>query len=183
MDSTPASLLERLQRPGDAAAWERFVTLYTPLMYHWLRRTGLGADDVADLVQEVLTKLVVHLPRFAYNADRSFHAWLRTLVMNSCRDLLRRRTPPGEAAAGEFVPDPLEEFIQREYRQQLAVQALRILQRDFKPPTWQAVWDLVVEGKPAAEVAAAHGMTPAAVYAAKCRVLARLRAELHGLWA
>jgi hypothetical protein len=32
--STPVSLLERLRRPDDHAAWSRFVRLYTPLLFH-----------------------------------------------------------------------------------------------------------------------------------------------------
>lgn len=59
---------------------------------------------------------------------------------------------------------------------------MQILRADFHPQTWQAVWDLVVEGRAAADIAGQTGMTIQAVYAAKCRVLARLRQELQGLW-
>jgi RNA polymerase sigma-70 factor (ECF subfamily) len=38
MHSTPVSLLERLRRPDERAAWERFVQLYTPLLCAWARR-------------------------------------------------------------------------------------------------------------------------------------------------
>jgi hypothetical protein len=44
MDRTPVSLLERLRRPNDQAAWERFVQLYTPLLCHWARK--LEPDEV-----------------------------------------------------------------------------------------------------------------------------------------
>ena len=53
MNDTPASLLERLRHPDDAAAWKRFVQLYAPLLYHWARRRmGLQTQDATDLVQE-----------------------------------------------------------------------------------------------------------------------------------
>ena len=183
-DSTSASLLDRLKERDDAAAWERFVTLYTPLLYHWLRGSGLNEHDAADLVQDIFAKLVVQLPNFDYQRSQSFHGWLRTVALNCRRDLQKRRTPltVGEGDTEAFVPDPLEKFIEREYRDKLAIRAMHILKADFKPQTWQAVWDLVVEGKPAAEVAQAAGMTIEAVYAAKCRVLARLRQELQGMW-
>ena len=181
-NSTPVSLLDRLKRRDDSVAWSRFVALYTPLLYHWLRGAGLDGHDAADLVQDIFAKLVVLLPNFTYDASQSFHGWLRTLAMNCRRDLLKKRVPIATEDVEAFAPDPLDSFIEREYRNQLAIRAMHILRSDFKPQTWQAVWDLVVEDKPATEVAAAAGMTVQAVYAAKCRVLARLRQELQGLW-
>jgi len=183
-DSTSVSLLDRLKRRDDTAAWDRFVALYTPLLYHWLRRAGLHEHDAADLVQDVFAKLVVLLPNFSYDPSQSFHGWLRTVVMNCRRDLQRRRAPvtATDVETQAFTPDPIESFIEKDYRNQLAVRAMQILRADFQPQTWQAVWDLVVEGKPAGDVAARTGMTVQAVYAAKCRVLARLRSELQGLW-
>ena len=183
-ESTSASLLDRLKRREDTAAWERFVALYTPLLYHWLRGAGLTEEDAADLVQDIFAKLLVQMPTFDYQRSQSFHGWLRTMALNCRRDLQKRKTPAnlGDAETQAFVPDPLEAFIEREYRQQLAIRAMHILRSDFQLQTWQAVWDLIVEGKAANEVASKAGMTVQAVYAAKCRVLARLRQELQGLW-
>jgi RNA polymerase sigma-70 factor (ECF subfamily) len=152
------------------------------LLFHWLRGAGLDEHDAADLVQDIFAKLVVQLPNFHYDPSQSFHGWLRTVTLNCRRDFQKRRTPQTACDQDAFVPDPIDSFIEREYRGQLARRALRVLQSDFKPQTWRAVWDLVVEGKPAPEVAKFTGMTIEAVYAAKCRVLARLRQELQGLW-
>src|SRR4051812_20876127 len=38
MTDTPATLLDRLRRPGDATAWAQFVHLYTPLLYRWAQQ-------------------------------------------------------------------------------------------------------------------------------------------------
>src|SRR5260370_29135753 len=35
---TPVSLLQRLRTPGERGAWDEFVELYTPLLFHWARR-------------------------------------------------------------------------------------------------------------------------------------------------
>ncbi len=43
MESTSSSLLLRLRRPGEEAAWQRFIDLYTPLLYYWACRMGLAA--------------------------------------------------------------------------------------------------------------------------------------------
>ncbi len=55
------------------------------------------------------------------------------------------------------------------------------MRTDFLPATWQAFWECVVNGRPAAEVGAELGLSAGAVRVAKCRVLARLRQELDGL--
>jgi len=58
MDSTSASLLERLKQPAAQASWARFVNLYTPLLFYWARRLGLQESDAADLVQTGLEREV-----------------------------------------------------------------------------------------------------------------------------
>lgn len=59
--------------------------------------------------------------------------------------------------------------------------ALELMRTDFADATWQACWELTVGGRKAAEVGQMLGMTEASVYAAKCRVIRRLREEMQGL--
>jgi RNA polymerase sigma-70 factor (ECF subfamily) len=185
MHTTPGSLLERLREPRNEEAWVRFVRLYTPLLYHWARRCGLRAEDCADLTQEVLTTLFRKLPEFSYDRHRSFRAWLRTVTLNHWRDRLRRRATqplPGDGGLDCLAaPDDLAALEEEEYRSHLVGRALRLMQADFQPLTWQAFWQHGVLGRPAPEVAAELGLSLAAVYSARFRVLGRLRQELEGL--
>jgi RNA polymerase sigma-70 factor (ECF subfamily) len=80
-----------------------------------------------------------------------------------------------------ILPDHAEEMSAEEYRQYLVGRALQMMQTDFEPTSWKACWEVVVEGRSAGEVASQLGLTPAAVYVAKSRILRRLRQELHGL--
>jgi RNA polymerase sigma-70 factor (ECF subfamily) len=183
--TTPASLLERLRRPGEAAAWSRFVDLYTPLLYHWARRVGLPAAAAGDLVQDVLLVLVRKLPEFHYDPAKSFRAWLRTVTLNRWREGLRQ-APGGREVNGIDLadrpgPDTAGAFEEAEYHAYVARRALALMQAEFQPSTWKACWEQVVEGRSAAEVAAELGMSAGAVHVAKCRVLRRLREELDGL--
>ena len=59
--------------------------------------------------------------------------------------------------------------------------ALKVMRAEFETTTWQACWEFVVSGRPAAEVAKELGLSVAVVYSAKYRVLRRLRQELEGL--
>lgn len=186
MDRTPASLLERLRRPGEREAWDRFVQLYTPLLYSWACRLGLQEQDKADLVQDIFATLLREMPEFRYDPDRSFRGWLRTVVVNRWRTACRRRTVAlreGEAGLDELAaPDLAAEVWEEEYRQQVAARALELMRVDFEPTTWQACWEMAANGRPAAEVAVELGITVAAAYTAKSRVLRRLREEFADLF-
>jgi RNA polymerase sigma-70 factor (ECF subfamily) len=187
VDTTPISLLERVRLPGDPDAWRKLVELTTPLLFAWAYRAGLRDHDAADLVQDVLAILVEKLPTFVYDRDRSFRGWLRIVTTNK---LLERRRgpaieilPPNDSRLGELVDQAMpDQFWEEEYRQKLVARGMELMRVHFQPTTWKACWEHVVSGRSAAEVAAELGLTPAAVYVAKGRVLRRLRVELAGMW-
>ena len=83
MNSTSVSLLRRLRQSDQEDAWQRFVDLYAPLIYHWGRNQGLSAGDASDLVQEVMVILVTKLPDFEYDPSKRFRGWLRTVTLNA----------------------------------------------------------------------------------------------------
>lgn len=184
MHSTSQTLLIRLRQVSDVAAWNRFVNLYTPLLYYWARRAGLGEADAADLVQEVLQLLIQKLPEFRYDPQQSFRSWLRRVTLNKWRQMQRRERP----AVADFdfdelsTPAEAESFWEAEYRQHLIQRALVLMQTDFEERTWRACWECVVSGRSAADVATELHLTEGAVRAAKFRVLCRLRQELGELW-
>ena len=171
------------RRPDEPGAWERFVQLYTPLIYHWACRAGLQESDAADLVQDVFVLLMCKLPDFDYNRDGSFRAWLRTVTMNLWRTRLRRRSVPTDPAVspdGVPAPDGIVELAEAEYREHLVRRALELMRTDFEPATWRLLGmrrQRSANGGGGDRVGAERG----AVRTAKCRVLARLRQELDGL--
>ena len=181
---TPASLLDRLRQPFDPEAWSRFVSLYTPLIYSWACRAGLQEQDALDLVQDVFVTLLRVLPTFSYDRDQSFRRWLRTVTLNTWRNSgsARRTGLLTGAVDADQVPSPEdpEAAWEAEYRQHVVGRALCVMRADFRETTWKACWEMVVSGRPAADVAAELGLTVGAVYAAKVRVLNRLREELAG---
>ncbi|HVA50297.1 MAG TPA: sigma-70 family RNA polymerase sigma factor [Pirellulales bacterium] len=184
MHTTPVSLLVRLKQPEPEAAWQRFVELYTPLLFFWARQAGVGAPDDADLVQDVLALLVQKMPGFDYDPQQSFRGWIRTMMRNRIRDLRRRHHVP-EAAVDESwlaeLPAPKDDAWEEEHRQLLVSRAAEMMQASFHETTWRACWESTVNERPAAEVARMLGISENAVYIAKGRVLRRLRRELEGL--
>jgi RNA polymerase sigma-70 factor, ECF subfamily len=185
MNTTSGTLLARLRRPDDQVAWDRFVRLYTPLLYAWADRAGLPDADIADLVQDTFAMLLHKLPDFEYDCQRSFRGWLRTVLLNKLRENQRRRAPESCRSSNALLdelPAPAGEgFDDIEYRHHLLQTALDLVRVDFEPTTWSAWLAYAVAGRPAAEVAQELGLTTHAVYLVKARVLRRLRQELDGL--
>lgn len=186
MNSTSESLLVRLSAPDDSDAWSRFVQLYTPLIFYWARKTGLQAQDASDLVQDVMAIVLGQLPQFKYDPEKSFRGWLRTITMNQYRQLCRRKRPNLVDANGSLIGN-LADQRQAEstwnvnYARQLVAAAMAGMQNDFAPQTWNALKKLLQTGQPAADIARETGVSVWTIYAAKSRLMKRLRSELDGL--
>jgi len=186
MDSTSVSLLRRLREPQSDVAWQRFVELYAPLIFYWGRGKGLNATDAADLVQDVLTTLVVKLPEFNLDPGGRFRGWLRTLVVNRATDLRRRNSVRPMTGVDEVldrltVLDAGDLFDSAEYVNVLVRRTLELLRGEILEQNWRAAWMQLIEGRSAAEVARELGVSLNAAYLAKSRLLSRLRVELAGL--
>jgi RNA polymerase sigma-70 factor, ECF subfamily len=186
MYTTSIGLLDQLREQAASQSWVRFVELYTPLLHYWASHLpGVQEADVNDLVQDVFLILLNKLPSFHYNPGQTFRGWLRTILLNHWRDRPRGRealrSAPEACLDHLASPDHAEEIVAAEYRQFLVGRALQLMQTDFEPTTWQACWQCVAMGRPASEVARDLGMSVAAVYIAKSRVLRQLRQELEGL--
>jgi RNA polymerase sigma-70 factor (ECF subfamily) len=191
MPDTSHSLLERLQH-ADGEAWQRLMTLYTPLLRGWLRPHVLQDADCDDLIQEVLLRIVQEAPQFRHNnRPGAFRAWLRQMLVNRLREFWRRR-PHTPVATGDTdflfklgqLEDPDSEpsrIWDQDHDRRVAARLLEMIEGDFEPLTWRAFRDVTVEGRRAAEVAAELGLSVNAVYIAKSRVMARLQQELAGL--
>jgi RNA polymerase sigma-70 factor (ECF subfamily) len=186
MDSTSVSLLRRLRQPDQEAAWQRFVDLYAPLIFHWSKNQGLTPTDASDLVQDVLAIVVEKLPEFEYDPQRRFRGWLHTVTVNRANDIHRRNAVRPDSGQEESiqqvaVASEVDLFEEAEYRKFLVNRALELMKAEFRESTWQAGWKQIVDGQKAPAVAQELGISVNAVHVAKCRVVRRLREELDGL--
>ena len=86
---------------GDQSRNELFESIwreYQPAMVVFVRSiTGLSAQDVEDLVQEIMLKVYGNL--HLYNPLRDFKVWIYSVARNHCIDRFRRQAgPSGEEA-------------------------------------------------------------------------------------
>jgi RNA polymerase sigma-70 factor (ECF subfamily) len=183
---TRASLLVRLRDPQDESAWIQFVDLYAPLVYGYARKQGLQDADAADLCQDVLSAVAAAVSRLEYDPKRgAFRNWLFTVVRR--RLLNWRRAERHRLHAGKDVdtqrllkqwpaPDAQDADWQTEWEEGLFAWACTQVRRDVSEVTWQAFWRTAIEDQPGKQVARDLGLSVAAVYGARSRVLARLKA-------
>lgn len=183
---TPLSLLDRLLRHDDAAAWEQFAELYEPLIRRWVARLVTQPADVDNVVQEVLTALLEGLPKFRHNFHRgAFRTWLRSITIHRVRRHWRTRGPAaGPIPELENLEDPrsdLSRIWDDEHDRHVLHSLLEKIRPEFDDRDWRIFESLVLGGLPARRIADEEGCSPNAVYIVKSRVLKRLRLEARGL--
>jgi len=182
---TRASLLVRLRDAQDGTAWKEFVDLYAPVVYGYARKRGLQDADAADLSQEVLRAVAGAIGRLEYDPRRgAFRNWLFTVVrrklLNWQAAQARRLQGSGDTGTHQLLeqcpsPDFAEAEWETEWEQRLVAWACTQIRGDVSDITWQAFWRTAVDGQAGKKVAADLGVTVAAVYHSRSRVLARLR--------
>jgi RNA polymerase sigma-70 factor (ECF subfamily) len=182
---TRASLLLRLRDPRDEEAWSQFVDVYAPLVYGYARKQGLQDADAADLTQEVLRIVAAAIGRLEYDPARgAFRNWLFTVVRHKLANWRaaahHRACGSGDTGMLQLLeqcpaPEAAEGAWEEEWRHRAFAWACEQVRRDVAETTWQAFWRTAVEGQPGKEVAAGLGVSVAAVYLARSRVLARLK--------
>lgn len=184
--SASTSLIQRL-KSNDEGAWQRLLDLYVPLVFSWCRRSGMQAQDSADVVQEVFRAVIRGIAGFQYTRPNdTFRGWLRTIARNKIRDHFRDRADQPVAMGGSDAHQRFMEVAEAQSAVSpesgplvdLVHRALKFIRAEFEDHTWQAFWLAAVGQQSSAEVARQLGMTPGAVRQAKYKVLRRLRQEL-----
>src|SRR5262245_32747160 len=191
MNETRQSLLLRAQT-GEEDAWKDLMDLYRPLILGWLNRQGVPARDLEDLSQDILLSVVKHLPSYEHSGRRgAFRSWLRTIVCSRTTDYWRAADPVARGGGGSGATAALQQIVDpdsglnrqwdEEHDRYVLNCLLDLVQEEFEPATLQAFRRLALDGASGAEAAEELGLSVAAVYVAKSRVLARIRQEAEGL--
>jgi RNA polymerase sigma-70 factor (ECF subfamily) len=184
---TRPSLLLRVRDPADRAAWEEFVEIYRPVILRVARLKGLQAADAEDIAQEVLATVAKAVGQWEYDPQRArFRTWLHRVANNAVLDALTRRKPDrgsGDSKLQAVLDSrrtkdgPDSDLLRLEYRRELFRRAARQVRPEFRPDTWNAFWLTAVERRTVEAVALDLAKDPGAIYAARSRVMRRIRAK------
>ena len=182
-EDTADDLLRHLMRAaqdGDADAYQALLTTVTPRLRRVIRRRRafLDAQDVEDLVQDVL--LSVHAVRHTYDPDRPFVPWLLAIVRNRLADAARRYgRQKGHELAVENLDVTFADLAANNQDEgagdeELLVQAIRQLPQSQR----QAIELLKLQEMSLKEAAAHTGTSVSALKVATHRAMASLRRAL-----
>jgi RNA polymerase sigma-70 factor (ECF subfamily) len=168
----------------------RLYDLYQPLLRAQVARMGVRALEADDLVHDVHLIVLQKVGKFDRRHQGAFRAWLRKILTNRVRSYFREQNVHATALGGsdflrllDELEDPASALSlqwDREHDEHFVRKLMRLVQRDVKPPTWEAFRRQVLEGEPAAQVAEQLGLSLNVVLLAKSRVLKRLREEAAG---
>ncbi len=170
-------------REGDEKAWFTFREFYKPLIATRGRDYRLSADEIEQLIQNVL--LTVHKEHVLTNYDRSrgkFRDYLRTITSRQAARLIAQRPDARvgveEGDAVDEGPDPKWEAEWREFITQKALEELRAT---VDTKAYMAFELHARQGRPAAEVAKLLDISENQVYLARSRGVAKLQSIVRNL--
>jgi len=187
---TRASLIGRLPSVDDVAAWDEFVRLYGPVVRRTADRLGMQTADADDLLQEVFSSVARSIGDWLQRSNRGrFRFWLESVARHAAINLLTRRStrPIGDRATAQTLPenlasvDPVTEAFDVEYRREIFLCAADAVRSQVADATWRAFELTHLDGQPIADAAAELGVSEAAIYVSRSRVMSRLRANVRQL--
>lgn len=186
MDTTRPSLLLRIRDRQDEAAWRTFDGIYRPMLLRFALARGLSEADAEDVVQHCLAAIQEKIGAFDYDPEKGrFKAWLRTIVQNRVRNLLRdRREFPdvtGQFGMLESAEQTPEEVFDRLWMQEHLWHCLELVRRDVEEQTFRAFQLYVLEQKPIEEVCGELGVRPNLVYTIKWRLTEKVAERMREL--
>lgn len=187
---TRATLVFRLRDRTDDVAWSQFIEMYGPMIYRFARSRGLQDADASDVVQDVFRRVGNAIDRLDYAKEKGgFRAWLFAITRNCLVTYFekKQRTGPtgNDTAQYELLQqevdgqNELEERWEREHQRQLMGHAMELIKGTTESKAWQAFELTAIEGVAADVAGEKIGMSRGAVYVAKSRVIAKLRAEVE----
>lgn len=188
---TSDSLLIRVRNPQDRDAWDQFSRIYRPAVYRLARGRGLQDADAQDLAQRVLMSVANAITDWRRSQPNAkFRYWLRRVAKNAVVNALTRQ-PKDRAGGGSTAAqllqmqhhteaDPADE-VELEYRRQVYRRAAEIVRSRADEATWLAFSMTMVDGETISDAARKLGRSEGMVYAARSRMMKRLRDVIRDL--
>ncbi len=179
-DEHALETLMQAAQAGDGLAYARLLKEITPRLHAMIRRQRqfLPADDIEDLVQDVLISL--HAVRVTYDPSRPFMPWLIAITRNRLADSARRyvRQKAHEMNVEEYPVTFSEEGANTDSELYRDPQALRQAIEALPPAQRGAIEMLKLREMSLKEAAIASGTSVGALKVSVHRAMTALRKAL-----
>lgn len=188
--TTSYTLLQRAVDNGDEAAWSTLVEHYKRFIYYVLHGMRVAQDDIDDITQQVLISLYKDLANYDASKAR-FRTWLSAMIRNIAinhfrhsQSQARRIEGAKNAAIFEHMgrENEIDDHIEKEWANYIVTQAMERVRPSFRGHAME-VFELGLEGVPAAEIAERTKLSIASVYTLRKRVKKALFLEIQELTA
>ncbi len=186
---TRYTLLKRVQRPNDEAAWNDFMNQYRRYIYSIIHRMKIRPSDADDVYQKVVVKLWKKLPEMDVQKMEYFRGYLAAVVRNAVNDYYRKiqrevRRDEDFLQSDAFLnrqmnlPE-IEQVIETEWHHYLAVESLENVSAFFSDRAMTLFKRTL--GEDIKAVAADMGIPLSTAYRLNSRVKEALRKEIDAL--
>lgn len=180
--ATRASIFLRLRADGTIdreLGWNEFAEKYSRVIAGFARNAGLKAQEVDDVLQDVLMGFFRVSADFNYDpAKGRFRGYLKRVTLNAIRSRHRRRRPDVNLAP-EWEPPAHDEVTDaawdRQWTEQLLFRAMDQVRERVEERTWKSFELYGMRGAAIESVAEETGMTPQAIRHAKMRITRQIR--------
>ena len=190
-------------RKYEPQSWVRIVNLYTPLIDYWIRKRGIKGHDVENLRQEVFIRLSKSIVNFHKSTSGgSFRGYLRTITENLVRSFYRKNDVKAAGGTGALLlmnqipgdqesvsslfdaysgdQGPVNPFCSIE-NGILFRRIMNWIHGNCSKTHTDVFTRVVLENKPARDVARDLNISVGCVYQTKSRILSNIRKEFEDL--
>ena len=158
------------------------------MLYRFARSSGLSDADAEDITQSCMEAINQHIRSFEYDPTKGrFKGWLRTMVNNRIRNLVRGRREElaqskdfKRAQQREQSPEELFDAV---WMQEHLRHGLKLVRAEVEPLTFAAFQRYVLDECPVEQVCQELDLTPNQLYKIKWRVTQKLGEKMNELLA
>lgn len=184
---TRESLILRLHDAEDREAWEQFTEIYRPVVYRLARLNGLQDADAQDLSQRVLLSVSQSISDWEPRPGVRFRHWLSRVAKNAVVNLLTRKPRDLAQGGSDLLPVLAEQAAgesgigqtyEQEYQRQLYRRAADVVRSRADETTWLAFSLTMIDGHSVEYASQQLGLSVGSIYAARSRIVRRLRVEV-----
>ncbi|WP_197441899.1 sigma-70 family RNA polymerase sigma factor [Thalassoglobus polymorphus] len=192
------SLLSRAQS-HDPTAWSTFVSLYTPLVYHWARKRGLTPEASQQVGQDVFLHVYQRIQSFQpTDSTETIHCWLARLTHKKIMDNLEQqqrgqnqgddqRTAESETPEDSELVLPrtvheVDAVVVQNETKQLYHSAMMFFKESLSESEWKIFSRIELDHQPIDAVASELHRNCVEVISIKSRLLRKFRHEYAGLF-